>query len=120
MSHRSDFADGEQRRDFVLVDDVADVVIWALTHGPACGLLNVGTGQATSFRDLIGALFAALGREPRTAYVPMPEGLRDRYQYATEAPLRALRNAGYRKAFTPVPEAVARYAGFLGAADRYR
>lgn len=119
-SHRSDFTDGGQRRDFVLVDDVVDVVIWALNHGPDCALLNVGTGQATSFNDLIGALFAAVGRESRIAYIPMPEALRDRYQYATEAPLGALRKAGYRRPFTPLPEAVARYAGFLGAADRHR
>ena len=119
-SHRSDVADGGQRRDFMLLDDMADVALWAMSDGPACGLPNVGAGRAMSFHDPIAALFDAVGRQPRISYFPMPEELRDRYQYATRGPLRTLQNAGYRRPFTPIPETVARYCGLLGAADRYR
>ncbi len=119
-SHRNEFADGEQKRDFVYVDDVADVVLWCLEAGPRYGLFNVGTGVATSFRELIEALFSAVGREPRISYVPMPEGIRGKYQYFTEAPLQSLRAAGYGAAFTPIGAAVARYVRYLSGDDRYR
>ena len=119
-SHRNDYVDGGQLRDFVSVDDVVDVTLWCLDKGPARGLFNVGTGQATSFRELIEALFAAVGRPPNIEYVPMPEQLRARYQYFTQAPMEAVRAAGYAKPFRPVPQAVANYVRYLGGEDRYR
>ena len=119
-SHRADFTDGGQRRDFIYVDDVVDVILWCLAHGPEYGLFNVGTGQATSFNDLLGALFAATGHPPRFSYFDMPEVLRDKYQYFTEAPIAALRAAGYAAPFTPVADSVARYVRYLSSADRYR
>lgn len=119
-SHRNDFADGGQMRDFVYVDDVVDVVLWFLEAGPGHGLFNVGTGTATSFRELIEALFSAVGQPPRISYVPMPEALRSKYQYFTEAPLTALRAAGYDAAFTPIGPAVATYVRYLSGSDRYR
>ncbi len=119
-SHRDDFVDGGQKRDFVYIDDVVDVVLWCLEAGPRYGLFNVGTGSATSFRELIEALFSAVGREPKISYVPMPEGLRSKYQYFTEAPLESLRAAGYRAAFTPIGPAVASYVRYLSGGDRYR
>jgi ADP-L-glycero-D-manno-heptose 6-epimerase len=120
QSHRNDIPDGGQKRDFVYVDDVVDIVLWCLHHGPAHGLYNVGTGQATSFRDLIDALFAAVGRSPSVTYIPMPEGLRGKYQYLTEAPMGALLAAGYDRPITPATAAVARYVAYLSAADPYR
>jgi ADP-L-glycero-D-manno-heptose 6-epimerase len=119
-SHRPDFEDGGQRRDFVYVRDVADVVLWCVESGPRYGLFNVGTGQATTFRALIEALYAAVSREPRIAYVAMPEGLRDRYQYHTQAAIEGLRRAGYAAPFTPVGRAVADYVSFLSREDAYR
>jgi ADP-L-glycero-D-manno-heptose 6-epimerase len=119
-SHRNDYVDGGQKRDFVSVDDVVEVILWALEQGPATGLFNVGTGQATPFRDLIEALFAAANREPRITYVPMPETLRGKYQYFTEAPLATLRAAGYRRPVTPMRDAVAAYVRYLASDDRYR
>ncbi len=119
-SHRNDFVDGGQQRDFIYVDDLVDVVLWCLEAGPRHGLFNVGTGAATSFRELIEALFAAVGREPNISYVPMPETLREKYQYFTQAPLDSLRTAGYSAAFTPVVPAVARYVKYLSGSDRYR
>lgn len=120
MSHRNDVVDGGQRRDFVYVDDVVDVVLWCLEAGPRYGLFNVGTGAATSFRELVEALFSAVDRTPRISYVPMPEDLRSRYQYFTEAPLESLRAAGYGAPFTPMRAAVARYVRYLSGQDRYR
>jgi ADP-L-glycero-D-manno-heptose 6-epimerase len=120
QSHRNDYADGGQKRDFIHVDDVVDVIVWCLEKGPAHGLFNVGTGQAASFRELIEALFAAVGQPTNIAYVPMPESLRPRYQYFTEAPMASLRAAGYAAPFAAVGPAVAKYVRYLGGEDRYR
>ena len=120
MSHRNDVVDGDQKRDFIHVDDVVDVLLWCLDEGPRYGLFNVGTGHATTFRELVEALFAALGRAPAIAYVPMPQDLQPRYQYFTEAPMAALRSAGYARPFTAVDLAVARYVRQLTNADPYR
>jgi ADP-L-glycero-D-manno-heptose 6-epimerase len=120
MSHRDGYGDGEQSRDFVYVDDAVAVTLWLMDNGPAHGVFNVGTGAAASFRALIEALFSAVGREPNIRYVPMPETLRDRYQYFSCAPLGSLRAAGYQGAFAPVEEGVARYVRYLQSKDRYR
>jgi ADP-L-glycero-D-manno-heptose 6-epimerase len=120
-SHRDGIADGDQRRDFIYVDDAVAVVRWFLDTPRACGLFNVGTGKARSFRDLITATFAALGRPPNIEYVDMPEAIRDQYQYFTEGPVEKLRKAGYTREFTPLETAVERYVTlFLDRPDRYR
>jgi ADP-L-glycero-D-manno-heptose 6-epimerase len=120
-SHRAGIADGEQRRDFIFVDDAVDVVRWLLDMPKVCGIFNVGTGRAESFRDLIGAVFAALGRAPDIRYVDMPDAIRDSYQYFTEASVENLRRAGYNAGFTPLADAVKRYVvSHLDTADRYR
>jgi ADP-L-glycero-D-manno-heptose 6-epimerase len=120
MSHRNDYGDGEQKRDFVYIDEVVNVVLWSLGQGPRYGLFNVGTGEATSFRALIEALFAAVNRPAQISYVPMPEPLRSRYQYFTEADLGLLKASGYTSPFTPVRSAVADYVRYLASDDRYR
>lgn len=120
-SHRAGIADGEQRRDFIYVDDVVAVTRWLLDNPDVSGIFNVGTGVARSFQDLILALFQALGREPNIEYIDMPESLRDRYQYLTQASVEKLRKAGYNSGFTRLEEAVERYvSGFLAQPDRYR
>jgi ADP-L-glycero-D-manno-heptose 6-epimerase len=120
-SHRPGIADGDQRRDFIYVDDVTAVVRWLLATPHVNGLFNVGTGTATSFRDMIEAMFAALGWPPNIAYVDMPLEIRDSYQYFTEASMENLRRAGYNAGVTPLPAAVKRYVGdFLNQPDRYR
>jgi ADP-L-glycero-D-manno-heptose 6-epimerase len=120
-SHRAGIADGEQRRDFICVDDVVSVVRWLVETPSVSGLYNVGTGQARSFRDLISACFAALGRPPKIEYVDMPMSIRNSYQYFTQASVENLRRAGYNAGFTPLEEAVKRYVvSFLDTADRYR
>lgn len=120
-SYRDGFADGEQKRDFVYVDDAVAVVRWLLETPTASGIFNVGTGKARSFRDLITAMFSALGRQPRIEYVDMPETLRDRYQYFTQSETENLRRAGYNADFISVEEGVRRYVtGHLNQPDRYR
>ena len=120
-SHRAGIADGEQKRDFIYVDDAVAVVRWLMETPHVSGLFNVGTGKARSFRDLISSVFRALGREPSIEYVDMPESIRGQYQYYTEAEVSNLLRAGYNAGFTPLEDGVSRYVTqFLNAADRYR
>jgi ADP-L-glycero-D-manno-heptose 6-epimerase len=120
-SHREGIADGEQRRDFIYVDDAVAVVRWLLASPGVCGLFNVATGQARSFRELIVAMFRALGRAPSIEYIDMPEGLRDRYQYFTQGSIEKLRRAGYNAPVTALEDAVRHYVTeFLDRGDRYR
>jgi ADP-L-glycero-D-manno-heptose 6-epimerase len=120
-SHRAGVADGEQKRDFIYVDDAVAVVRWLLDTPAVSGIFNVGTGEARSFRDLIAAMFAGLGREPAIEYVDMPLSIRDSYQYFTQAETENLRRAGYNAHFTALEEAVRRYVtSYLDRADRYR
>lgn len=120
-SHRPGIADGDQRRDFIYVDDVIAVVRWLLATPSVNGLFNVGTGEAQSFRQMIEAMFAALGRAPKIEYIDMPAAIRDNYQYFTEASMENLHRAGYNAGFTPLVTAVRRYvADFLDRPDRYR
>ncbi len=120
-SHRAGIADGDQRRDFVYVDDAVAVVRWLLATPSVSGLFNVGTGRARSFAEMIGAMFAALGRAPNIQYVDMPAHLRDSYQYFTQADIGGLRRAGYNAGFTPLEDAVTHYVThFLDRPDRYR
>jgi ADP-L-glycero-D-manno-heptose 6-epimerase len=120
-SYREDVGDGEQKRDFIYVDDAVAVVCWLLDTPSVSGIFNVGTGKARSFRDLIMALFRALGRGPEIEYVDMPSAIRNHYQYFTQAEVENLRRAGYAAGFTPLEEGVHRYVTlFLNRLDRYR
>lgn len=120
-SHRPDYADGGQMRDFIWVGDCVDIVMWLLDHPGVSGLFNCGTGKARSFADLANAVFAALGQKPKINYVPMPEPLRAKYQYFTEARMDRIRAAGYAKPFVALEDGIARYVReYLAAADPYR
>lgn len=108
-SHRSDYADGEQMRDFLYVKDAVDMTIHLAERPLGGGLFNLGSGQAHTWVELARAIFAALGLEPDIAFVDMPEQLRDKYQYFTQADVSKLRAAGYRQDITPLAEAVSDY-----------
>ena len=112
-SHRPDYADGGQLRDFVYVADCAAVVLWILAQSRFSGLYNLGTGRARSFLDLANAVFKAVGQAPEVTYVDMPEAIRDRYQYFTEAKMDRLRQAGYRAPFHSLEDGVADYVAWL-------
>lgn len=107
-SHRPGIADGHQCRDFVFVDDVVDVLHFALQEPSVRGIFNLGTGRARTFLDLAHASFAALGAEPEIEFIDTPPAIRERYQYFTEARMERLRAAGYTKPFTPLEDGVAR------------
>jgi ADP-L-glycero-D-manno-heptose 6-epimerase len=115
-SYRPDFADGAQRRDFVSVDDVVAVLHFALDRAVPRGVFNLGTGTSRTFLDLAHATFAALGVPPRIRFIDMPEGLRERYQYSTEARMDRLRAAGYAPPFSSLEDGVRRYVDRLLAA----
>jgi ADP-L-glycero-D-manno-heptose 6-epimerase len=120
-SHRDGIADGEQKRDFIYVDDAVAVVRWMLETPQVTGMFNVGTGKARSFKDLITAMFAAIGRAPNIEYIDMPEAIRDSYQYFTESHVANLQRAGYNAGFAPLEDSVRRYVTqFLDREDRYR
>jgi ADP-L-glycero-D-manno-heptose 6-epimerase len=120
-SHREGIVDGDQRRDFIYVDDVVAVMRWLLDQSSVNGIFNVGTGKAESFRDMITAMFKALGRAPNIEYVDMPEQIRGQYQYFTQSSVENLRRAGYNAGFTSLETAVAQYVnGYLDRDDRYR
>ena len=120
-SYRDGIADGEQKRDFIYVDDAIAVLRWLIDRPAVSGIFNIGTGHARSFRDLALAMFAALGSAPNIDYIDMPQAIRDKYQYFTQSDVENLRRAGYTAAFTPLEEAVGRYVtGFLDRTDRYR
>lgn len=120
-SYHPDYADGGQRRDFIWVDDCVSVMLWLLDNRHVSGLFNVGTGKARSFDDLAKAIFAALDQPPRITYIDMPEAIRERYQYFTEARMTRLKSAGYDRPFTSLEEGVARYVqDYLAQKDPYR
>ena len=120
-SHREGIADGDQRRDFIYVDDVVRVMMWLLATPKISGLFNVGTGTARSFKDMMLAAFGALGAAPNIQYIDMPEQIRGSYQYFTESKVDRLRGAGYNGGFTALEDAVDLYVkGFLDRADRFR
>jgi ADP-L-glycero-D-manno-heptose 6-epimerase len=120
-SHRTGIADGEQKRDFIHVDDAVRVVMWLLATPSVCGIFNVGTGKARSFKDLMLAAYAALGTAANIRYVDMPPSIRDSYQYFTQSDVGRLQRAGYNGGFTALEEAVGHYVkGYLDRADRYR
>lgn len=108
-SHRPDVADGRQLRDFIHVSDVISVCRWLAQHHPDSGLYNLGTGSARSFEDLATATFAGLDLQPDIRFIDMPEDIRARYQYFTEADMSKLKNAGYHRPFLSLEEGVDRY-----------
>ena len=108
-SHRSDFKDGEQMRDFIYVKDLIDVCIFLMEHRKNSGIYNLGTGKARSFNDLGVATFQALGLTPSIEYIDTPADIRDKYQYFTEATMQKLRSIGYDKPFTSLEDGVEDY-----------
>jgi ADP-L-glycero-D-manno-heptose 6-epimerase len=114
-SYRPEYPDGGQMRDFLYVKDAVEMTLhFAEKAGGACGLFNLGSGEANTWNTLAQAIFAALGLPPRIEYIEMPEGLRPKYQYFTKADTAKLRLSGYDRPVTPLAEAVRDYVqGYL-------
>jgi ADP-L-glycero-D-manno-heptose 6-epimerase len=113
-SHRPDYKDGRQLRDFIYVKDVVDVMYFLMNHQADSGIYNLGTGNARTFLDLAEAVFTSLGKEPRISFIDTPEDIRDKYQYYTEANMQKLKSIGYDRPFTRMEDAVEEYVqGYL-------
>lgn len=120
-SDHPDYEDGGQLRDFVWVEDCADIAIWCATDLKENGIYNVGSGKARSFKELTEAVFAAMGREPQIEFFDMPDSLKGQYQYFTQARMSKLRDAGCPVQSTPLEEGVRRYVqDYLASDDPFR
>lgn len=119
-SYNPNFSDGGQKRDFVYVKDCVKVILWLLDNSSVSGLFNVGSGSARSFEDLAIATMKAARLEPRIEYIEMPEILRGKYQYFTEAELSSLKKAGYLTPSTSLEDGVFDYVqNYLMSEDQY-
>ncbi len=108
-SYKPGYADGEQKRDFLYIKDAVDMALFFLEKPEVNGIFNIGSGVAHTWNELANAIFKALGKKPNIEYIDMPEELKKRYQYFTQADISKLRNAGYDKSITPLEESVRDY-----------
>jgi ADP-L-glycero-D-manno-heptose 6-epimerase len=108
-SYRSEYADGEQKRDFLYVKDAVAMTLHLAASEDTNGLFNVGSGEPNTWLDLAKAIFSALGKPANIRFVDMPEELRKKYQYFTQADITKVRQSGYSKPVTPLGDAVADY-----------
>ncbi|MGE4314122.1 MAG: NAD-dependent epimerase/dehydratase family protein, partial [Pseudobdellovibrionaceae bacterium] len=120
-SAHPDYEDGGQLRDFIYVKDCVDVMCWLHDNPQVSGLYNVGTGKARSFKDLAMSTFIAAQKEPKIQYMDMPEALKGKYQYFTQASMDKLKKQGYDKPFTSLEEGVRDYVqNYMATSDPYR
>ena len=119
-SHKPEFKDGEQLRDFIYVKDLLQVIVWLMNHQAPSAIYNLGTGKARTFNDLVNATFAALDLKPNIQYIDMPEDIREQYQYFTEAEMSKLKAAGYTNKFISLESGVDEYVrNYLSKANFY-
>jgi ADP-L-glycero-D-manno-heptose 6-epimerase len=109
QSHRPDYKDGEQMRDFIYVKDLCEVCLFLMKTRKNSGLYNLGTGKARTWNDLAAAIFNALQLPVNIQYVPIPEDIRNTYQYFTEANMLKLQSIGYKNDFTSIEDGVKDY-----------
>ena len=108
-SHKDGYKDGEQLRDFIYVIDVIKVCYWLMENQPASAIYNLGTGKARSFNDLVKSTYAGLEMQPQIDYIDVPEDIRDKYQYFTEATMDKLKAVGYTDEFCSLEDGVGDY-----------
>lgn len=109
-SYRPEFPDGEQKRDFIYVKDAVKMTaFFLLENRSASGIFNLGTGETHSWNELARAVFKGMNQEPVIEYIDMPDSIREKYQYFTQANINKLRDAGYRHPITPFEDAVVDY-----------
>lgn len=112
-SHKEGIKDGEQKRDFIFVEDIVKLCLFCLEKNPTSGIYNCGTGRARTFLDVSYALFKAMGKESKIEWVDTPEKFRAGYQYFTQADMGKMKKAGYSEPFLSIEEGVARYVKWL-------
>ncbi|MGP1410964.1 MAG: ADP-glyceromanno-heptose 6-epimerase [Peptoanaerobacter stomatis] len=108
-SYREDYGDGEQTRDFIYVKDICNVINFMMNNQNVSGLFNLGTGKARTFYDLGKSVFDSLYLETNIDFVPMPENIRKKYQYFTEAKMNKLRSVGYSRKFYSLEDGIKDY-----------
>jgi ADP-L-glycero-D-manno-heptose 6-epimerase len=108
-----EYKDGEQMRDFVYINDAVDMTLFFLEKRDANGIFNIGAGKASTWIDLVSAIFKAMGKPLNIEYTDLPEYLKDKYQYFTEANLDKIKNAGYDKPITSLEDGVSDYVKVL-------
>ena len=118
-SHRPDFPDGGQTRDFVYVKDLSEVMLFLMNHRKDSGLYNVGTGLGRTFLDLTRNTFSSMGVAENIEFIDTPVDIRDKYQYFTEANMQKLHSIGYHKPFYSLEEGVADYVKNYLVPDKY-
>lgn len=119
-SHKEDFEDGAQSRDFIWIDDCIDILLWCFDNRAVSGIFNAGTGISRSFNDLTTCIFKTLCILPKITFVDTPHNIRDKYQYFTQASICNLREAGYSGEFTNLEDGVKKYINFLTSTDPYK
>jgi len=118
-SHKPQYKDGRQLRDFVYIKDAVDMTLFFLDNPQTAGLFNIGTARARSWNDLVTAVFTAMGKKPNIEYIDMPDSIRNQYQYFTQADMTKLRKAGCKKQITPLEDAIKDYVQNYLQKDRY-
>ncbi len=118
-SHRPDFADGMQLRDFIYVKDIISVIYFLMKNKPRSGIYNLGTGKAQSFLELAKCAFKAMGKPENIEFIDIPEDIRDKYQYFTEADMKKLRQAGYQNPFQTLEQGVTDYVSNYLIPNKY-
>lgn len=108
-SHRADFEDGGQMRDFIYVKDLVEVCIFLMHHRKDSGIYNLGSGEARKFIDLARGTFAAMGKEEKIEFIDTPADIRDKYQYYTQADMSKLRSIGFTRPFTSLEDGIRDY-----------
>ena len=112
-SYQTDYPDGEQKRDFIYIKDAVEVMYWFFLNPGKTGIFNLGTGLARSWNDLARAMFSGLGKAANIKYIEMPEYLKEKYQYFTEARMEKLNNAGCKFKFRSLEDSVKDYMEYL-------
>jgi ADP-L-glycero-D-manno-heptose 6-epimerase len=118
-SHNPAYKDGEQKRDFIYVKDVVDVLAYFMTQQVNSGIYNLGTGKARTFLDLVTATFHAMGLETNIVFIDTPEDIRDKYQYFTEAKMNKLFESGYMLPFSTLEQGIDDYVKYFLLPERY-
>ena len=119
-SHNPDFKDGEQKRDFIYVKDVVDVLYYMISNEVKSGIYNLGTGKARTFLDLARATFKAMGVKENIEFIDTPEDIRDKYQYFTEANMSKLANTGYLLPFSTLEQGIDDYVKYFLLNEAYK
>jgi ADP-L-glycero-D-manno-heptose 6-epimerase len=112
-SYNPDFIDGGQKRDFVYIKDIVDVLFFLFENPSKTGIFNLGTGKARQWNDVAKAMFAFVGKKENIEFIDMPQSLQSKYQYFTEAKMDNLRRAGYDKDFMELEDSVKDYCEYL-------